>query len=56
MVLMVGNIRISIEIENTKDKIERSRTKRVYGDVLTEDHVDQVRSRVIRDTMFTRLR
>ncbi|MBC7082984.1 MAG: hypothetical protein H5T95_05770 [Firmicutes bacterium] len=52
MVFMVGNIRVSIEIESNKDKIERSRRERMYQDMLTERHFDQVRSKAIRDAMF----
>ncbi|MGE5585173.1 MAG: hypothetical protein ACM309_06540 [Bacillota bacterium] len=56
MVFMVGIIRVSIEIENNRDKVERSRRERMYQDMLTEKHFDQVRSKAIRDAIFVGLR
>ncbi|MCR4401175.1 MAG: hypothetical protein NUW12_00095 [Firmicutes bacterium] len=56
MVLTVGSIRISVEIDNDREKAKGSRKECLREGVLREDHIDVVRSKVMRDTVFMRLR
>lgn len=56
MVFMVGNIRIAIEIETNGKRSQVSRAERIYRDVLTERHFDEVRTTAMRRAMLAGLR
>ncbi|MDK2931599.1 MAG: hypothetical protein PWR07_1730 [Bacillota bacterium] len=53
---VVGNIRIAVEVEKNQGYSREARAERVYRDMLTQKHFDQVRTTAIRNAMFTGLR